>query len=98
VTPAARLSWPQRAVVTGAAHAIVCTVAGVAVSTLWRWFVRPLGAPTLSVGHAVGLAMLTSALTYAPREPSTVGAEVTGRIKRAALRLTIGAVAVWVSR
>ena len=28
----------------------------------------------------------------------TVGAEVTGRIKRAALRLTIGAVAVWVSR
>lgn len=84
--------------VTIAAHAIVCTVAGFEVSTLWRWFARPLGAPALGIGHAVGLAMLTSALTYAPRESSTVGAEVTGRIKRAALRLTIGAVAVWVSR
>jgi len=40
------------------------TVRGFVFSELWGWFVVPLGVTDLSVGHAIGLAMIVSYLTY----------------------------------
>lgn len=43
---------------------------GYVLSILWVWFLVPLGLPILSVAHAIGVAMVTSWLTYQYR-PST---------------------------
>ena len=93
--PKRPLPWHQRAVVYALAYAVLYGTAGFELATLWRWFVRPMGAPSLAFWHAVGVVLLLGAVTYTPREMSTVGVEVTGRIKRAALRLTIGAIVLW---
>ena len=37
---------------------------GWAVMTLWAWFVVPLGAPALTIWHAVGVSLIVGLLTY----------------------------------
>ena len=96
--PKRPLPWHRRAVAYALAHAILCGTAGFEVSTLWRWFARPLGAPPLGFWHAIGLTMLAATVTFTPREPSTLGEVVTGRVQRAAVRLAIGAVVLWAWR
>ncbi len=34
------------------------------LSYLWEWFVVPLGAPSIGILHAIGIAVLVSMLTY----------------------------------
>lgn len=92
------LPWYQRAVVYALAYGILYATAAFEFATLWRWFIRPMGAPALAFWHAVGVVLSIGAVTYAPREMSTVGVEVTGRIERAAIRLTLGAIVLWVGR
>lgn len=39
-------------------------VNGYVLSILWVWFVVPLGLPVISVAHCIGIAMVSSWLTY----------------------------------
>ena len=42
---------------------------GYVLSVLWRWFVvPPFGAPALSIGYAIGIALVVGHLTQ-PHEP-----------------------------
>lgn len=54
--------------VAGLTHAVVASV-------LWRWFVVPLGAPTIGVAHVYGLLcivwLLRAPRTSNPSEPAT---------------------------
>lgn len=42
---------------------------GFCIATLWRWFVAPLGFPTLSFIHAIGLDFLITFII--PKDPPT---------------------------
>ena len=43
---------------------VSCLWSGYVLSVLWRWFMVPgLGLPSLSVGYAIGVAMVISYLT-----------------------------------
>lgn len=79
-------TWPTYAAV----YALLYATQGVETCILWRWFAVPLGAPVLSLGNAVGLALIVGSVTYAPRVESKVGVEVTGRLQRAGIRLAVG--------
>ena len=94
--PRRLLPWHRRVVAHVVAHAILCSVAGFEVSTLWRWFLRPMGLPPLGFWQAIGVAMLAASLTFSPGADRTIGEVITGRIGRAVVRLTIGAV-VWIA-
>lgn len=37
---------------------------GYVLAQMWGWFVEPLGAPALTVVHAIGISMLVAFLTY----------------------------------
>lgn len=39
-------------------------LSGVALETLWYWFIVPLGAPDLSIAHAMGVAAVVHFITY----------------------------------
>ena len=43
--------------------AIAILVGGFAVSTMWGWFVVPLGAPVMSLAHGYGLSLFVSLFT-----------------------------------
>lgn len=97
--PRPPLSWWSKALTYAAAHAIMWGTVAVEASLLWGWFAAPLGAPAVGLWHALGLILLLASVTPAPRpEMSTVGVEVTGRLKRAVVRLAIGAVLAWCMR
>jgi hypothetical protein len=53
-------------VLIGIAGLLVGTVFlnGIMLSYLWEWFVVPLGAPSIGILHAIGVAVLVSMLTY----------------------------------
>lgn len=56
-----------------------------ALATLWRWFVVPLGLPTLGLAHAYGVAALGSlAVTYVPAFKDKDVIDVDTRYERAA--------------
>jgi hypothetical protein len=60
---------------------LVATVfRGYVLSEMWSWFIVPLGAPALTVVHAIGISMLVAFLTYqhdatkkAERDDGSVG-------------------------
>ena len=43
--------------------AIAILVGGFAVSTMWGWFIVPLGAPAMSLAHGYGLSLFVSLFT-----------------------------------
>lgn len=43
--------------------AIAILVGGFAVSTMWGWFIVPLGAPAMSLAHGYGLTLFVSLFT-----------------------------------
>ena len=43
--------------------AIAIIVGGFAVSTMWGWFIVPLGAPAMSLAHGYGLSLFVSLFT-----------------------------------
>lgn len=52
------------------AAVMVCAEAGV-VWLLWRWFIVPLGLPTISLAHVVGLDVVVSLMTWRYTPPPT---------------------------
>ena len=49
----------------GVMFALVLIVAssllgGVIIQDAWEWFIEPLGAPSISIAHAIGLSMMIS--------------------------------------
>ena len=42
---------------------IAILVGGFAVSTMWCWFIVPLGAPAMSLAHGYGLSLFVSLFT-----------------------------------
>lgn len=71
------------------------------VVTLWRWFVVPLGAPSVSFWHAAGLAALVNYLIPLPKadgEPVTREAMVEGAwrfLLKPLIAVGLGALAHW---
>ena len=57
-------------VVLGVFAAVVSVTAlgvivnGYVLSILWVWFLVPLGLPVISIAHSIGIAMITSWITY----------------------------------
>ncbi len=39
-------------------------LSGVALETLWYWFIVPLGAPNIGVAHAMGIALIVHFLIF----------------------------------
>jgi hypothetical protein len=39
---------------------------GYVISVLWRWFAVPLGIPSISVVHGIGIDLLVSLLVFKP--------------------------------
>jgi len=47
--------------------ALAVVINGYVLSILWVWFLVPFGLPAISVAHSIGVAMVTSWLTYQHR-------------------------------
>lgn len=37
---------------------VCCIVKGACGATMWRWFVVPLGVPSISIAQAIGISMI----------------------------------------
>jgi hypothetical protein len=53
-------------IVFGALLIWATLIGGFVTLKMWGWFAVPLGAPTISFWHAVGLAMLVAWFTHKP--------------------------------
>lgn len=63
------------------------------VSTLWLWFIVPLGAPTIGMAHAYGAALLLQYLTVRVSDKEEdVGATVVLQILKSLGALLVGLV------
>jgi|LauGreDrversion4_2_1035121.scaffolds.fasta_scaffold64605_4 hypothetical protein len=63
---------------------------GIVFSSLWGWFVVPLGYPQISIFHALGLTTLISILRFDPAKPTP-----SDSIKEALLKPVIALGTAW---
>ncbi len=47
---------------------ILFIIQGWSISTLWNWFIAPLGVPQIGVATALGISLTTSLLRFKGRE------------------------------
>lgn len=64
--------WADKHKHVGAAVLFTCSAVlvvsttvlqGVVLQSLWRWFLQPLGAPSINIGQALGIALIIGWLT-----------------------------------
>lgn len=55
--------------------ALSVIINGYVLSILWVWFLVPLGLPAISIAHSIGIAMVSSWLTYQHQTSKQEGKE-----------------------
>lgn len=64
---------------------------GFALSVLWGWFVAPaFGLPELSVGYAMGIAVLIDMLNPTSQKPDSIEAVIANAVLRPIFTLIFG--------
>ena len=51
---------------------------GVVIADMWRWFVTPLGVPSISMVHAIGFSLFVGLFTMGTASKSNVDADFKG--------------------